>query len=373
MSISITPAEEQAIGRLAPRKLHQIFTLPATDKHEALKVSYSIAGPEAGEDVPTILFCGGMFGGRWLAPWHNFYAEKERVRLIFIDRPGFGGSTPVAISRRIPTFLETVPALFSHLRIPHIHLASHSSGTIFALNLLTHRPDLLYPDNPTVTFFSPWVHQSITSVSFLSLAAILPNSLLNNWDSITGFMMLKASPAFASSSGAISAITGSFKGSLSKEEEGKKRAEEDRKCRECYGMTLKEKEELDKIVFKFAFAENTKGGNDEARLCLKSVEGCHWDACEDYEACVLKLKGDWEKRVQEGGKKLKVKIIFGEEDAMIGVKGRNYWDNCWTDQRCGGGMEAVCMEVGTGNHDSVLDYTKGGIQELYKAVKAERI
>lgn len=86
MPHSISSAEEQAIGLLAARKLHQIFTLPATDKHEALKVSYSIAGPEAGEDVPTIMFCGGMFGGRWMAPWHNFYAEKQRVRIIFIDR-----------------------------------------------------------------------------------------------------------------------------------------------------------------------------------------------------------------------------------------------------------------------------------------------
>lgn len=369
MSISISSAEERAIGIAAPRKLHQIFTLPATDKHEALKVSYSIAGPEAGEDVPTILFCGGMFGGRWMAPGHNFYAEKERVRLIFIDRPGFGGSTPVQISQRIPIFIETVPALLTHLKIQHIHLASHSAGTIYALNLLSHRPDLLSPTNPTMSFFSPWVHQSISSVSFLSVAAMLPNSLLNNWDSITGFMIQKASPSFASSSGALSAITGLFKG---KEEERKKMEEEERKCVEFYGMTLKEKGELDKVVFKFAFAEYTKGGNDEARLCLKSVEGCYWDACEDYEACVKQLKEDWEKKMQEGGKKLKVTILFGEEDAMIGVKGRKYWDDCWTDERCGGGMEVSCKEVRMGDHDSVVDYTKGGIQEMYKAVKAER-
>lgn len=83
---NISAAEEQAIEAIAPRKLHQIFTLPATDKHEALKVTYSIAGPDIGEDVPTIFFCGGMFGTRYIAMWYNLFAERQRVRIIFTDR-----------------------------------------------------------------------------------------------------------------------------------------------------------------------------------------------------------------------------------------------------------------------------------------------
>lgn len=86
MSISETSPEEQAINITAPRKLHQIFTLPDTDKHGKLKVTYAIAGPDIGEDVPTILFCGGMFGTRYMAMWYNLFAEKQRVRMIFIDR-----------------------------------------------------------------------------------------------------------------------------------------------------------------------------------------------------------------------------------------------------------------------------------------------
>lgn len=198
---------------------------------------------------------------------------------------------------------------------------------------------------------------------------MLPNSMLNSWDSVTGFMIQKAGPAFASSSGAIGSFTGLFK---SKEVEGRKKEEEDRKCVEFYGMTLKEKGELDRMVFKFAFAEYSKGANDEARLCLKSVEGCHWDACEDYPMCVKRLKESWEKRVQEGGKKLRVKILFGEEDLLVGHKGMKYWGRCWTDEKCGGGMEVNSRHVEGGDHDSVLDYTKGGIQEMYEAVKAER-
>jgi hypothetical protein len=86
MSILTTSPEEQAINLIAPRKLHQIFTLPDTDRHGILKVTYAIAGPDIGQNVTTILFCGGMFGTRYMAAWYNLFAEKQRVRMIFIDR-----------------------------------------------------------------------------------------------------------------------------------------------------------------------------------------------------------------------------------------------------------------------------------------------
>ena len=85
MAHSSKSPEEQAIELIAPRKYHQLFTLPATDSHEQLKVTYSVCG-EQGEDTPTIVFCGGMFGSRWQAPFHNWLAEKEGVRIIYIDR-----------------------------------------------------------------------------------------------------------------------------------------------------------------------------------------------------------------------------------------------------------------------------------------------
>jgi len=84
---STTPSlEEQAIEAIAPRKFHQVFKLPATDEHGALRLTYSIAGPELGEDVPTILFCGAMFGSRWQAVGIDWLAQKKRVRIIFMDR-----------------------------------------------------------------------------------------------------------------------------------------------------------------------------------------------------------------------------------------------------------------------------------------------
>ena len=76
----------QAIEILAPRKFHGLFVAPATEARGPLRVSYSIAGIEEGENVETILFCGGMFGTRWQAVFMDWLASKNGVRVLFIDR-----------------------------------------------------------------------------------------------------------------------------------------------------------------------------------------------------------------------------------------------------------------------------------------------
>lgn len=93
------PSQEiHVIEKLASRKFHGIFTAPDTDKHGPLKVSYAIAGVdvEEGENIPTILFCGGMFGTRYIAPLFDWIAETEEVRMVLIDR--FVGSLPYWIA-----------------------------------------------------------------------------------------------------------------------------------------------------------------------------------------------------------------------------------------------------------------------------------
>jgi hypothetical protein len=84
------------------------------------------------------------------------------------------------------------------------------------------------------------------------------------------------------------------------------------------------KKEVDRLVFKYLFEENTVGGNDEAQLCLKSTIRTGWDACEDYEECVTNFADAWERKMDEGAgiSKLLVKIFLPEEDLMIAEKGK---------------------------------------------------
>jgi len=126
--------------------------------------------------------------------------------------------------------------------------------------------------------------------------------------------------------------------------------DEERECEEAYGFSLAVKEELTKLGFEYLFAENTKGGNDEARLCLKSVKGeCDYDECEDYFEFIDQLAEVWKSRVEEGSPKLKVKILFAQDGVMIGVQGRKYFQDCWAQERCGAGIDVECVVTEAGN------------------------
>jgi hypothetical protein len=229
---------------------------------------------------------------------------------------------------------------------------------------------LLSPTHPQLTLISPWVHQSHSSVSFLVAASLLPNPLLNYWDNINNFIINRASPTLASSSGSLSAFASLFRSkdanATAKEEEAEK------KCQEGYGMSRDVLKEMEKLTSKYIFEENSKGANDEARLCLKSTEGCGWNACEDYPEFVKNLNAVWEKKVDGIGEKegLKVKIFFAEEDVMIGKKGKEYFEGCWTQEKCGKGIKVERVKAKGTDHDSVTDPTKGFMGPIFSAAKS---
>jgi len=194
--------------------------------------------------------------------------------------------------------------------------------------------------------------------------------MLNYWDNLVGLITNQVSPTLASSSGGLSAFAGFLRGKDGNETK-KNVEEEEMKCEEGYGMSLSVKKELEKMTLKYIFKENTKGANDEARMCLKSTEGCGWDACEDSPEFVKNLKQSWEKKTDgEGGKvKLKVKIVFAEEDALIGKKGMEYFKECWTQEKCGRGIEVECVQTEGTNHDSVLNPETGIMQSILSTAK----
>ncbi|KAG0647982.1 hypothetical protein D0Z07_5873, partial [Hyphodiscus hymeniophilus] len=363
--------EMKAVELISPRKFHRIFTVPAAVKHGPLKVSYSIAGLDLGEgvDVPNILWCGAMFGTRWQAPWIDYAADKANVRIICIDRPGFGASTPVPLQDRLDTFLEIIPLLLAHLGIKYVALSSHSAGTIYAFNLLTQHPELLYPSNPSITFFSPWVHQSHSSVSLLKVASMLPNALLGQWNKVMGFVLHNVQPVLSVSGGASQIVSQPFKNKLKTE---KQKEEDERKCMRGYGVSLEIKAELDKAAFRYGFAENSEGLNDEARLCLRSVKGISWGACEDYEECIKALKEAWGKRVEGGGKPLSVSVFLPEEDMMVEDKGMKYFEDVWREENRGNGLKVEVVRWKGTDHDSAPNPSNDAVWKMFELVKGVR-
>ena len=70
---------------IAREKFNRQFTLPATDSHGELTVTYAVGGKDC-DSAPTILFIGGLYGGRYLATMADYISEKRGVRFVVADR-----------------------------------------------------------------------------------------------------------------------------------------------------------------------------------------------------------------------------------------------------------------------------------------------
>jgi hypothetical protein len=77
--------EDFALQFTAAGWLHRALTVPLTDAHGPLRVTYSVAGLRD-EAAPLVLLCGGMFGGRWVGVLAHALAVRVGVRLVCVDR-----------------------------------------------------------------------------------------------------------------------------------------------------------------------------------------------------------------------------------------------------------------------------------------------
>ena len=198
---------------------------------------------------------------------------------------------------------------------------------------------------------------------------MLPNSLLDHWNGVVDFMIRRVQPTFALSGGVSQAVSMPFKNKFASEEQKK---EEERKCLEAYGVSLDVKEEINKAVFKYGFVENTEGGNDEARMLLKSVKGLSWGAFEDYEVCVAALAETWDKKVGEGARPLSISVALPEEDMMIGDKGMQYFENVWREENRGKGIQVEVIRWKGTDHETAVDASSGGMGKMFELVKGLR-
>ncbi|RAH72940.1 alpha/beta fold hydrolase [Aspergillus aculeatinus CBS 121060] len=353
----------------AQRRFHQRFILPATADHGPLAVTYADVGPRQHEDgapVPTILAVPGMAGSRLWLYHKDHLANVIGARILSIDRPGLGGSTPVPIEKRVSVWLETVTALLDYLSISHVVPVSHSAGTIYLLNLLVHKRDLLWPQTPIAMLLAPWVEPKHSDVLSMQMAQMLPKAVLNQWNKLIGFTLTKATPAFGASSGILTNMSSSLPGigkSLDPEE-----ADD---CLTTYGMPVEAVEKLEKITMEYMFTESSTGINDEAMICLKKGPLGLWGACEDLPAYVRQL-GQLEqdhKQHHPQEAPLRLKAIFADKDSMIGSKGQQYFVQCFTRAELGGGVAFESVVMPGTDHDSIWSTRTGVLEKLMWDIK----
>lgn len=102
----------RAIEYLADIRLHRSFTFTPnseTGRTSSLRITFSDLGHQNVEDPAdeaVILFCGGMFGSRYVGAGSvDSLAREHGIRLICVDRFGMGGSQNVGLEVRVQTWL----------------------------------------------------------------------------------------------------------------------------------------------------------------------------------------------------------------------------------------------------------------------------
>jgi pimeloyl-ACP methyl ester carboxylesterase len=352
-------------------RFHRSFVLPPnpeTGRGKTYRVSYSDYGDQNSDAV--VLFCGALMGTRFCYSPLDQLAKVHNVRIIHPDRPGIGGSDPVELHERIPTWLgkcmhpensialgahtctEMVPALLTHLKISHVSLASHSGGDIYLLNIILTYPHLLHPTNPYICFFAPWVHPFHSEITQLRAAELLPAPLIGRFASVVRFVNDNVIPLAGMSSGFIHGLKDSLHyqsptspapvplapdspNTLSRTGSRASRDEHD-------GLALNDPDvvdELRQLITTYLFAESMDGISADAQIFLKKPHSITWCSPSifwsdiDYAVPLLSKIIDEQGPADGSSRSLLIYAFHAEIDEMVGEKGRLWFDDCWTPAR----------------------------------------
>jgi pimeloyl-ACP methyl ester carboxylesterase len=359
-------------------RLHRSFRLPpnpSIGRNRTIRVSYSDVGydsrgsgqEEAGagdkEDVPVVLIAPGMFGGRYQAFAVDDLCKKYRVRCLAIDRPGIGGTDPVNLDQRIGTWLDMVPALMEHVGVKHVHLAAHSSGTIFVLNTILHQRDLLHPTRPSATFFGPWVHQSKSGKWGLSMVGMLPELAIGTWHHWAKMINSSIAPVLTASGVSITKATKASRASMVSPSSQK--VTED--------VTLNDNKETawrkasEAVITNYVFAENVEGASHEALLCLRKGTTTWGDWRDTDEVLLWIAKNERARRgLPEfaGAEKLRFHIYFAENDEMIGKGGQKWLESCFAYPDVADAIDYEGEVVPGTDHNDVLALQNGAMERM---------
>jgi len=117
--------------------------ITTTDHRIELPDGRTVAASDTGDaGGPVVVLCHPAPGSRRLDPDPAATAAAD-VRLVGVDRPGYGGSTPLAagVAPTIPAFADDVVAVLDHLGVAEAALAGWSAGGRVALAAAARHPD----------------------------------------------------------------------------------------------------------------------------------------------------------------------------------------------------------------------------------------
>ncbi|KEQ92145.1 hypothetical protein AUEXF2481DRAFT_432976 [Aureobasidium subglaciale EXF-2481] len=328
---------------------HQSITLPATADHEALKVTYATTTNFSNEGLPTILFCHPMGAARYLIYEFEHLATTTGVRVLIIDRPGFGASTPVELSKRVDVFLDAVTAVLENLRVKTVALMSHSAGTIYLANVLIRLSQFLHPEWPFAGVMTPWIHPKFSNAGLMQVVNKLPSSWIGKYHHIQSFVAGSIAPSLQLSS----AMLGLKSSGLTETESVK-----------WHGMDKQTWDQVSTLQGKWSRLEDMSGISADCLFCLQE-DGKDWG---DY-ANLSELISTLQQTYPKGTRQLTMQAYFAETDVIVGKGGQKYFERCWREGNAGQEVKFQARVVEGSDHDNIPLAEKGCIGEMFKEIK----
>ena len=169
--ISITPSKRQSVRRsktsetpeghsmalyLRSPNLNRYLHLPRPYPDRPLSVSLAEVGSPTG--APVLIFLG-LGCVRYLIALFDDLAKALDLRLICIDRWGYGKTDPVPPERRQPMlWAHVVEKVMDEMRIKSFRVVAHSAGTPFAAAVALRMGDRV---KGKMQLLAPWVSPEI--------------------------------------------------------------------------------------------------------------------------------------------------------------------------------------------------------------------
>lgn len=396
----LPPAYRDPKGYLKDPRFHRTTTYRpsySSSNNPPHTVSFAVAG-STDADAPTVVWLNGMGGHRLAAVLLDGVFAAKGVRLVALDRPSGGKSTPVPLASRVQASHDALLAVLSELGVHRFSILSHSNGLIYALFTLLNLP----PDLTVLswTLSSPYVPPWLSGSQLLYLARWVPAPLTSRFGTLVGGLQKVAGPVMRSagwSSGVVkdwssafvsmgASVTSQPAAAAPAVDGGANGVDESQVEPEMLPppkqlarfRRLNARRPPHKKLFggeyippglfnegmKMAIEEGLDAMGLEAMVCLRQGDGASWGWGEPeegasegreevegklYERGFMTLKA----LLAKTGRHLEMSVWYGDDDALVPAKGRAYLRELLVDSL--GMMEAERWEeVQDAGHDDML-------------------
>ncbi|GAA5998169.1 alpha/beta fold hydrolase [Rhodotorula paludigena] len=163
--------------------LEDASTVAAAGAREQHTVTYAVAG-STDPAAPTLVWINGMGAHRLAAMLMDGLFAAHGVRLLTLDRPSAGKSTPCPLAHRQSTSLDSLVAVLAQEGLTSFSILSHSNGLLYTLYTLLHLPPHLHVRSWTLS--SPYVPPWLSGSALLSAARWVPPLLTSRLGAIAG-------------------------------------------------------------------------------------------------------------------------------------------------------------------------------------------